>query len=134
MDKDLNLKKKLTITTLVQFRNKSLGMIFLNNLSKEGKGIFDPKYSRCVRFLENYYDDLRIKSGDKSWDIMKIKFPGDQNYLLVQKLFENNINPDKIVWDWSREESIKEKEVSVDEINNILKEKYPDIEKFNIKL
>lgn len=132
------LKEKMEVTTLIQNRCGEFGMIFLNPNSKDGKGIYNPQKDGCFDYLCNYECDLTCKE-DSMRDIMKIKFPSDAggNYRLVKDFFESEGElkiSSCFKWDWERQEVPVTKDVSLEELNAILKEKFPDIDKFNLPI
>lgn len=132
-EKIKSLKEQMDITTLVQLRNGTIGMVFLNNFSDDNKGIFGTTV--CISYFSEYKDDLKDKNGNVFFDIMKIRFPkGKDNYRLVEEFFKEELESIDIDWDWEREEEPVTKDVSLEEINALLKEKYPNVEKFNLPI
>ena len=75
--------------------------------------------------FEGYNDDLTCKCYDK-FDIVKV-FEG--KCASIKSLLEY---PGKLIWE--RKEEPATKDVSLDEINALLKEKYPEIDKFNLPI
>lgn len=133
-----NLKEKMGVTTFVQTRDGEFGMLFLNPHSKDDKGIYSPQKGGCFTYLCDYESDLTYKK-DSMQDIMKIKFPSDSggNYSIVKDFFESEGKPgipSYFKWDWERKEEPVTKDISLEELNEILKEKYPDIDKFNLPI
>ena len=114
---ELNLKKKMEITTLVQTEDGTLGIVFKNPFSKDGKGIYNPKKVGCFMYLSEYNDDLTaISEGNRKYDIKRIKFPNvDENYRLVERFFNGKGDMDfepYFKWDWERKKrSIKKENI-----------------------
>lgn len=124
------LKDRMEITTLVQLRNERLGMVFLCPYSDNKKALYDPE-NGCIIYLHEYSGDLTAEH--INYDIVKIKFPDtEENYNLVKDFFNKNINPNEVDWDWERRNPIK-KEISIQDVNALLKERYPDVDEFKIK-
>lgn len=136
-DDTKNLKEKMEITTLVLLRDGRLGLIFKNPFSKDEKGIYNPKSNGCITFLGWYNDDLTCENG-RNYDIVKVKFPDNgDNYYFVKLFFDKDGDielPSTFKWDWECKEEPITKDVSLEELNAILKEKFPDIDKFNLPI
>lgn len=132
-----NLKEKMDITTFVLLRDGKIGLVFMNPNSEDGKAIYNPLHIGCITYLSDYNDDLTYK-WDSLSDIMKMRFPSkEENYRFVKKFFESDgqLKIDSYFkWDWEREEEPVTKDVSLEELNAILKEKFPDIDKFNLPI
>lgn len=127
-----NLKEKMDITTLVQYEDGRIGMVFMNHWSEDNKAIFDR--DSCIGYLSDFNEELINASTINERKIIKIKFPSnDCNYRIVKKFFAGEIDPEYIKWDWERKDHIT-KDVSLEEINAILKEKFPDVDEFNLPI
>lgn len=72
--------------------------------------------------------DLKNRSGSE-WDIVQVRDSKARPYSRISHLFEFF---DKLPIIWERE--VVEKDVSIEEINTLLKEKYPDVDVFNLPL
>jgi len=132
---ELNLKEKMEITTLVQTEDGTLGIVFKNPFSKDGKAIYNPKKVGCFMYLGEYNDDLTaISKGNRKYDIKRIKFPnGDDSYRLVERFFNGKGDMDfepYFKWDWERKKDPLRKKISSEEVMRLLKEKYPDVDEF----
>lgn len=73
-----------------------------------------------------------LKNGIKEdFDIIEVRDASNLIFTGIKDLFNNYKNLTII---WKEEELPKTKDVSLDEINALLKEKYPDIDKFNLPI
>lgn len=79
--------------------------------------------------MESYSDDFKFIRGDKSFDIVAV-YPkyGHYGYGFRGILY----NVKEPIWEEEPEQITKD--VSLEEINALLKEKYPDVEKFNLPI
>lgn len=110
-----DLKDEMVVETRNNHRYLVFGKIFLGLNGFMG--------------VESYSEDFKFIQGDKSFDIVAVYpkygrygygFNGILNYV------EEPI--------WKEEEEPVAKDVSLEEINALLKEKYPNVEKFNLPI
>lgn len=90
-------------------------------LNKTGRGI--------NRFSFGYTDELNGLFGNPNLDIMKVGYPSKEA-VTIKDMIEYGFS--EIVWE--RKEEPVTKDVSLEELNAILKEKFPDVDKFNLPL
>lgn len=117
----------LKVGDIVKTRDGYGHVVFSNNLSPNGLGLFNAKSIGCSAYLSHYNDDLKHEN-DKRKDIMavyKASEPNRYTYSVTCRILnepEFNIeyymaHYNDIKWDWER---VEKKKMTVEEIEKIL--------------
>lgn len=83
------------------------------------------KMRGITSFVDETYDDLKCHAS--CCDIVKVGYPSEKAWAIEGML---QMEFGKVIW--VRKEGPTVKEFSIDEINKILKEKFPDVDEFKI--
>lgn len=78
----------------------------------------------------NHTEDDLTNFVNRNWDVVQVR-DSEHSETDISKLFEK-FNELPIIWD--RKEEPVTKDVSLEEINALLKEKFPDVDKFNLPI